>query len=110
MRNELTKQLNKDSKNYIECDSAFNGFGIYNYNTFKHSMYKSIIDISIFDISKLQILNNKYNLTFNTSKSYDCEHRYFHITTKNKSDAKILLWKEYLFPPYQGEHARFLYK
>lgn len=110
MRHHLTKELSKHSTPYILCNSAFNGFGIYNYNTFKDSIYKSIIDTSIFNIQKILQASKSYNLRYSSKNPYDCEHRYFHMSTTKINKARCVIWKDCLFPPYTGEHARFLYK
>ena len=54
MYNHLKSQNKLKNGNYIECDSAFNGFGIYKYNMFNNCYYKSIIDnIELFDEIKV---------------------------------------------------------
>jgi hypothetical protein len=108
---EYLQKVQKDN-NYIECDSAFNGFGIYKYNMFRHCSYKSIVDdLSIFDVDKLTNVSKKYNMKpIMKPNIYDCEHRYFHLTAKKNNNAKLLIYKKCLFPCYTGSHANFLYK
>lgn len=111
MYDYLQLQIHTNKNNYIECDSAFNGFGLYKYNKFRDCFYKSIIEnMNIFDLDKLTNITTKYNMIpIIKNDIYDCEHRYFHLSAKNKNNAKIVICKNYLFPYYNGQHARFLY-
>ena len=97
------------NKEYILCDSAFNGFAIYKTNIFIDINYKSIVDFNIFDQTKLKKFKKNNNILINNNSFYDCEHRYFHFQAKKKNNARILLLNKNLFPKYSGEHARFLY-
>jgi len=69
------------STNYVEVDSAFNGFGVYKWDTFQHCHYDF---------------------------KGDMEHRFFHVCGKQKYGARIVIRKQPLFPPYTGTHADFL--
>lgn len=103
-------QLNVNDDEFIECDSAFNGFGIYKYDKFVNCHYKTLIDLSIFNMNEIYKTASKLNICVNLQNKYDCEHRYFHMTAKKQNNAKICISKEYLFPCYTGQHANFLYK
>lgn len=106
MKNILYTKIH-NCKNYITVDSAFNGFGIYDYNTFKDVVYDYNIDITKFDKDKLNFLYNKgYNIT---TTGIDCEHRNFHFKAKQQNNGEVIIMKDSLFQPYFGEHAAFLY-
>jgi hypothetical protein len=109
----LQEQLNTNTNtsDYIECDSAFNGFAVYKYKMVKHCVYKSIIDdFTIFDVNKLTNVLNNYGFSpIIKPNIYDCEHRYFHLNAKKNFGAKIFIYKIPLFPSYTGDHAKFLY-
>ena len=114
MHTYLNEQLNEaraNNANYIECDSAFNGFAIYKYKRFKGCVYKSLVDdLTIFNITKIRNTHNKYGVIPNPPlRVYDCEHRYYHLTAKKNNEAKIVICKNSLFPTYTGSHANFLY-
>jgi len=105
MHEYLQEQLNEACANYIECDSAFNGFAIYKYKRFKGCVYKSRMnDCTIFNVKNV---HDKYGV-IPTAPSYDCEHRYYHLIAKKNNEAKILICKNSLFPMYTGSHVHFL--
>ena len=106
MKNILYNKMN-NCNDYIKVESAFNGFGIYDYNTFKNSIYDYNIDLTIFDNDKLNLLTKK-GYTINHS-GIDCEHRYFHFKAKQDNNGQLIIMKDALFKPYFGEHAAFLY-
>lgn len=106
MKNILYKKLHECEK-YITVDSAFNGFAIYDYNTFKNIRYNYKIELDIFDKDKLKSINEKgYKLHCHGP---DCEHRNFHYKAKQENNGKIIIMKDSLFQCYFGEHAAFLY-
>jgi len=116
MHKYLQERLNEASANdanYIECDSAFNGFAIYKYKRFKGCVYKSVIDdLTIFNVNKLGNMRDKHGVIPNApsnTNAYDCEHRYYHLNAKKNNEAKIFICKNSLFPKYTGSHADFLY-
>ena len=47
MNSEFKKETN--NKEFIECQSAFGGFGIYKTNKFKDCYYRSLIDLTLFN-------------------------------------------------------------
>jgi hypothetical protein len=113
MHTYLQERLNEaraNNANYIECDSAFNGFAIYKHKQFKGCDYKSVMDdFTIFNGNAMENMHNKHGV-IPTAPSYDCEHRYYHLNAKKTSEVKILICKNSLFPTYTGDHARFLYE
>lgn len=109
MHKTLQEKLNNN--NYIEVYSAFNGFCVYKFNKFKHLRYKNFIDLSIFPTT-LEEMNKNINYTgivygFAKNYPYDCEHRYFHMTAKQQN-CKIIIYNDFLFPEYDGEHCVIL--
>ena len=105
MKKILTQKLD-ECNCYIEVDSAFNGFGIYDYNVFRHLRYDCNIRNTKYNTVKIKkLIQNGYNLYF---KGIDCEHRSFHFKAK-ENDGKIIILKDSLFQRYCGEHASFLY-
>lgn len=102
MCNALEEKFNK-TEEYIECESAFNGFGIYNYEKFKKYRYSTVMDHSFFKQEKLHnmIYNKKIWLIKNDLP--ECEHRFFHMNAK-RDGCKIVILKDYLFPEYYGKH------
>ena len=106
MKNILYTRMH-NCKNYITVESAFNGFGIYDYNTFKNVNYDCNINITNFDKNKLNSLYNKgYKII---TYGIDCEHRNFHFKAKQKNKGQVIIMKDTLFKSYIGEHAAFLY-
>ena len=108
MHKYLQERLNEacaNNANYIECDSAFNGFAIYNHKRFKGCVYKSRMDdLTIFNVNKLENMHKDHGVISN-APSYDCEHRYYHLNAKKNNEAKIFICKNSLFPKYTGSHA-----
>ena len=105
MKKIMTQKLD-ECNCYIEVDSAFNGFGIYDYTVFRHLRYDCNIRNTKYNTVKVKkLIQNGYNLYF---KGIDCEHRSFHFKAK-ENDGKIIILKDSLFQPYCGEHASFLY-
>lgn len=111
MRDYLYKKIN--GALYIECKSAFNGFGIFKLSKIRGIKYNSItytkyyVDNFIQQLKIIEnITNTKYNL--NEVQILDCEHRMYQILCKEKNNAKNVIFNEYLFPRYDGEHASFL--
>ena len=103
------KMNNADT--YIECDSAFNGFGIYKTNSFKNCLYNPIINFKLLDLKKINKVSKETNIQpFFIKNKLDCEHRNFHILSKKINNSKIIIYKKNLFPPYEGEHSSFLRK
>tara|TARA_Y100000768_G_scaffold36911_2_gene24139 strand:+ start:9474 stop:11024 length:1551 start_codon:yes stop_codon:yes gene_type:complete len=106
MKEILYEKMSK-CEDYIVVDSAFNGFGIYDYDTFKDIMYDYNINLGIFDKKKLGCLQRRGYLI--QTRGIDCEHRLFHLKAR-QNNGKIIIIKDCLFKPYYGEHAAFLYK
>jgi hypothetical protein len=107
MNNEFKKEIN--SKEFIECDSAFGGFGIYKTNRFKDCYYRSLIDLTLFNPQTIQSVFNKYNIQYIINPNiYDCEHRYFHLNAIRQNNVKLFIYNKNLFPPYIGQHTNIL--
>lgn len=107
MNSEFKKEAN--NKEFIECQSAFGGFGIYKTNIFKDCYYKSLIDLNLFNYNSIQNIFIKYNIRYIINPNiYDCEHRYFHLNAIKKNKVKLFIYNKNLFPPYIGEHTNIL--
>jgi GR25 family glycosyltransferase involved in LPS biosynthesis len=102
MHDALKEKFDKTDK-YIECDSAFNGFGIYNYEKFKKYRYDTKIDNSMYQIDKLYNMVIDKDIKLIKNDLPDCEHRIFHMNAK-KDGCKIVILKDFLFPEYNGKH------
>jgi hypothetical protein len=110
MHNYLKMLFNSINKDYITCQSAFNGFAIYKYEKFINCEYKSLIDYSIISKNKIEQIAQRFDvIPILKNDVYDCEHRYFHISSIKKNNSKIVIYKKYLFQKYTGEHGAFLY-
>ena len=109
MNDEIQKEFNNQKNDFIECQSAFGGFGIYKLEKFKNCQYKSRVDLPVFadeSMNKIFLKHDvlyKYNCTI-----YDCEHRYFHLSAINKNGSRLFIYNKNLFPPYIGEHTNIL--
>ena len=107
LMNEALK--GKFNEEFVECLSAFGGFGIYKIDKFIGCKYRSLIDLYLFDINKINLVNEKYNIKYVLNKDiYDCEHRYFHLNAIKKNKVTLRICKDYLFPPYIGVHTNVL--
>lgn len=109
--NLMNKQFKEQCKNkeFIQCQSAFGGFGIYKLNRFKNCYYRSLIDLTLFDTQTIQSVSNKYNIQYMINPNiYDCEHRYFHLNAIKTNNVKLFIYNKNLFPPYVGEHTNIL--
>lgn len=94
---------------YLECESAFGGFGIYKIPKFRDCRYRSRIDLTHFNTPEMMERFNKIYSTLGTryiinDNVDDCEHRYFHMNAIRKNGVRLLISPEHLFPPYTGEH------
>jgi hypothetical protein len=107
MNNEFKKEcINKE---FIECQSAFGGFGIYKTEKFKNCFYSSLIDLSLFNIKNIKNIYNDYKISYNiNSEIYDCEHRYFHLNAIKNNKVRLMIYNKNLFPKYVGEHTNIL--
>lgn len=109
--NLMNKNFKEECKNkeFIECDSAFGGFGIYKTNRFKDCYYRSLIDLTLFNPQTIQSVFNKYNIQYIINPNiYDCEHRYFHLNAIRQNNVKLFIYNKNLFPSYIGEHINIL--
>ena len=107
--NQEFKQKCKKHDSFIECQSAFGGFGIYKINKFKQCHYRSLVDLSLFNQRSINHINDIYNIQYRFEPHiYDCEHRYFHLCAIKKNNAKLFIYNKNLFPPYSGEHINIL--
>lgn len=108
MNTEFKKEIK--NKEFLECESAFGGFGIYKIKKFINCYYRSLIDLSLFNPENIKSVFNKYNIQYIINpKIYDCEHRYFHLNAIKQNNVKLFIYNKNLFPPYIGEHTRCLY-
>ena len=108
MSNEFKKECQTTGE-FIECQSAFGGFGIYKIDKFKNCYYRSLIDLSLFGAQALKNIFNKYKISYNiNSQIYDCEHRYFHLNAIKNNNVRLRIYNKNLFPPYVGEHTKIL--
>lgn len=107
MRKYLNNKLNDSVNNLIICDSAFNGFAIYKFDKFVNLRYSPYININLFDINKIKYINKITGLQIIRFRKMDCEHKYFHLTSK-KNNTKIYIFRKYLFDKYQGNHTSIL--
>jgi hypothetical protein len=107
MNDEFKKEcINKE---FIECQSAFGGFGIYKTDKFKNCFYRSLIDLSLFNITNNQHVYNDYKISYIiSSEIYDCEHRYFHLSAIKNNGVRLMIYNKNLFPKYVGEHTNIL--
>ena len=108
----MNKEFKDEIKNkeFMECQSAFGGFGIYKIDKFINCKYRSLIDLTLFNIEDFKNIYNKYNIKYIIQpNSYDCEHRYFHLNAIKQNNVKLFIYNKNLFPPYTGEHTRILY-
>jgi hypothetical protein len=107
MNDEFKKEcINKE---FIECQSAFGGFGIYKTEKFKNCFYRSLIDLSLFNINNIQNVYNDHKIGYIiNSEIYDCEHRYFHLSAIKNNGARLMINNKNLFPKYIGEHTNIL--
>jgi hypothetical protein len=107
MNTELKKESLKNE--FIECQSAFGGFGLYKTKKFQNCNYRSLIDLTLFNIDHMRNVYNKYKISYNISPEiYDCEHRYFHLNAIKKNKVKLMIYNKNLFPEYIGEHTDIL--
>ena len=109
--NEMNKYIKhkfsklKEAESFLECSSAFGGFGIYKIGKFKNCRYRSLTCFSLYNPKIFKIMREKYGIKYNIGDSvYDCEHRYFHFMARKRHNVRLRISKKYLFPPYTGEH------
>ena len=108
MNSEFKKETN--NKEFIECQSAFGGFGIYKTNKFKNCYYRSLIDLTLFNPTTINKILTSYNIQYIINPNiYDCEHRYFHLNAIRQNNVKLFIYNKNLFPPYIGEHTNILH-
>jgi hypothetical protein len=110
MYHDFINEMKKDnSKKYIKCNSSFNGFGIFKYSSCIGFRYSSELDIKNINYKELKKMMNRLNINTRMMSKHDCEHRNYQMSIKREKNTKHVIWKEYLFPPYIGEHSAFLY-
>jgi len=108
MNSEFKNEIK--NKEFMECQSAFGGFGIYKINKFNNCYYRSLIDLSLFNKQNIENIYKKYNIKYIiNSNIYDCEHRYFHLKAIKQNKVKLFIYNKNLFSPYIGEHTNILY-
>jgi len=109
----MNQEFKKESKNkeFIKCQSAFGGFGIYKVNRFNKCFYRSLVDLSLFNRQNLINVYNNYNILYDVRKNiFDCEHRFYHLYAIRINNVKLFIYNKNLFPPYVGPHTDILYK
>ena len=84
----------------LQCESAFNGFGLYRRAKFEGSTYEWNIHKNIEIIPRIWIQENE-DAVGRTAElremSDDCEHRYFHIRATQLNGARICISPQCLF-------------
>ena len=109
MNTELKKELS--IKQFVRCESAFGGFGIYKVKSFKNCYYRSQVDLCLINKNCVSNIQKEYNIIYDiNSHILDCEHRYFHLSACKKNNARLYIYNKNLFPPYVGEHTNILDK
>lgn len=110
LRLYLLKKMSETKNNFIECDSAFNGLGIYKLKSFKNCKYQSLMDYDYYCKDKINYITSTFDMkVLKDIKPYDCEHRIFHLMAKKLNKAQIIIYKKNLFPEYVGFHTDFIY-
>ena len=109
MKAEFKKKMATLSGDFLSCQSAFGGFGIYKIDRFINCRYRSLIDTSLFNMHHLSNVYNKYHINYYVNNNiYDCEHRYYHLNAIRENAVKLMISKKCLFPRYVGEHTAIL--
>jgi len=109
----MNQEFIKESKNkeFIKCESAFGGFGIYKINRFTNCFYRTLVDLSLFNSDNLKNIYDNYNILYDIRNNiFDCEHRFFHLHAIRINNVKLFIYNKNLFPEYIGEHTDILYK
>lgn len=109
--NLMNREFKQESegKEFIECQSAFGGFGIYKINRFINCNYRSLIDLTLFNTQPIKNVYEKYGIQYMFNPNiYDCEHRYFHLNAIKENNVKLFIYNKNLFPPYIGDHTNIL--
>ena len=99
LRNNVQDKLNIVAQEtpgigLLQCDSAFNGFGLYRRAKFEGSTYEWNIhkNIEIIPRSWIQENEDAVGRTAELRETPDdCEHRYFHIRATQLNGAKICI-------------------
>lgn len=105
----LLKKAKKENK-LVDCISSFNGFSLYRTSKFLNTYYDGRVRLDLIpkqnldahkNITKSKIVFKKYfkpDGTINVDGRYeDCEHRSFHIQSRQNSGAKIMITPDILF-------------
>lgn len=102
---EKLSKLNPDD--LLECFSAFNGFAIYKKDKFRECYYDWQVhnNYDLFSIEDIERNEKALCNKFTIDKAYhhvvnpvtDCEHRYFHMKSIEKNDARIRISPLFLF-------------
>ena len=109
--NKLNEERLKDTK-YIDCESAFNGFGIYKtrfYKLFYTPYHSRELHKTADVLSCLENYELIYPSFFENKKHVDCEHRSFHMNAKINNGARLKIAKNQIFDDYKGDHCLWLY-
>ncbi len=117
----MIKHINSKFNNcniydFIDCYSAFCGFGIYRKNKFINCNYVSNIFNSIDLITRNKLDENikyineisKRENFIHTNNLEDCEHRYFHMSAINKNKALIKISPLSLFDSNYENNCKLL--
>jgi len=99
MRSYVKNKLLNNPSDLIECYSAFNGFSIYKKDKFLNCRYNHELNNVLLYINAYQIKKNisVIDCPFNYEKLEECEHRYFHLESIYKNQAKIRISTDKLF-------------
>jgi len=106
------QEKRKGDSLYIDCESSFNGFGIYKTRFFK-CFYSPLHMKIIHDINDIYQCFNDYSIKYSNffeNNIIDCEHRAFNMIAKIKYGARLKICKQQIFDDYTGEHASWLYE
>lgn len=113
MHEHLYKKI--ENQDFIECLSAFNGFGIFKIDKIRNIRYKSNVNVGMYyeifqsNMKNIEDITNT-NYKLNEPVILDCEHRYYQLLCRFKNNAKNVIINRNLFPKYDGHHADFLIK
>lgn len=95
----------RNTMNFINVYSAFNGFAIYKWSIFKDCNYSIDINLSLFpaQILEKQVVETGVKFIPVLKNAYDCEHRHFHLQAIHTKNAKIRIYPKSLFAKFTGE-------
>ena len=101
----LALYRNHEATQLMPVYSAFNGCALYKTSKFLNCKYSSIIDLNLFDTTMLQKNEELFGTTRSIKMDDDCEHRYFHLESIMKNNAKIRICTKSLFQKVKNPPA-----